>query len=240
VVESLALVDAQNARGADVTLDVYPYTAGSGRMIEYFNLEKVDETLASVIRLASCPAFREYEGRMLVDIAADTGESLTDLVLRILTAPKGDRTLCIHFIIDEADIETNLRHPKMMVGSDGIPDLTGQPHPRLFGTMPRVLGEYVRTRGVLSLEDAVHRMTAMSCDRFGLVGRGRVTPGMFADLVLFDADEVIDMATYDEPKREARGIECVVVNGVVVLDRPRGHTGARPGHVLHYRKEVGA
>ena len=239
VADSLAVVDAANARGADVTLDVYPYTAGSGRMIEYFDIERPSETLAAVIRIASCPAFREYEGRMLVDIAEETGESLGDLVVRILTAPRGDRTLCIHFVIDEADIETNLRHPKMMVGSDGIPDLNGKPHPRLFGTMPRILGEYVRARGVLPLEEAVRRMTSMSCERFGLKDRGKIAPGWIADLVLFDADRIVDTATYDEPKQEPIGVACVVVNGEVVVTSDGGHTGARPGRLLHYREEGG-
>ena len=236
VVDSLALVDRANAEGADVTLDVYPYTAGSGRMIEYFDLANPSEELASVIRIASCPAFREYEGRMLVDIASETGESLPDLVVRILTADKGDRTICIHFIIDEADIEANLRHPQMMIGSDGIPDLRGKPHPRLFGTMPRVLAEYVRNRHVLSLEEAVRRMTSLSCDRFGLAGRGRIATGMWADLVLFDPDRIADTATYDDPKQEPVGVDCVIVNGTVVYE-DGAHTDARPGALLHYREE---
>src|SRR5439155_16241360 len=141
---------------------------------------------ARVIRLASCPAFPDYEGRMLVDIAAEQGTGLGDLVRQILTAPHGERTICIHFIIDEADIETNLRHPLMMIGSDGIADLRGRPHPRLFGTFPRVLAEYVRTRGVLALEEAVRRMTSLSCDRFGLTDRGRVAAGGCADVGVFD------------------------------------------------------
>ncbi len=236
VVDSLALVDRANAGGADVTLDVYPYTAGSGRMIEYFNLDKVSITMAEVIRLASCPAFPHYEGRMLVDIAADEGEALDDLVRRILTAPSGERTLCIHFIIDEADIETNLRHPRMMIGSDGIPELKGQPHPRLFGTFPRVLGEYVRTRTILPLEEAIRRMTSLSCDRFGLTGRGRIVEGAHADLVVFDPNVISDTATYDDPKQEPIGIDWVIVNGQVTVDHGR-HTGAGAGRVLHYQRD---
>jgi N-acyl-D-amino-acid deacylase len=235
VKDSLARVDAAIAAGQRVTLDVYPYTAGSGRMIEYFNLDRIDRTLAEVIRIASCPAFRELEGRMLVDVARERGIDVTDLVKEVLTAPRGDRTICIQFIIDEADVETNLRHADMMVGSDGIPDLQGRPHPRLFGTFPRILARYVRERHVLGLEEAVRRMTSLAADTFGLVDRGRVVPGAFADLVLFDPDTVADTATYDEPKREPDGIRLVVVNGAVAYDHGR-HTGVGAGRMLRYRR----
>jgi len=232
---SLAKVDAAIAGGAKVTLDVYPYTAGSGRMIEYFNLERIDPELAEVIRIASCPAFREFEGRMVKDIAAERGEDVTAVVRTILTAPAGDRTICIQFIIDEADVETNLRHADMMVGSDGIPELRGKPHPRLFGTFPRVLGHYVRERGVLSLEEAVRRMTSVSARTFGLTERGEIKPGYHADLVLFDAGEVTDLATYDDPKREPAGVAAVVVNGQVAY-RDGQHTSAGSGQMLRYRR----
>ncbi len=237
VSDSLAKVDAANAEGADVTLDVYPYTAGSGPMIEYFDPERVDEAYARVVGIASCPAFREFEGRMVEDIASELGLSLAETVKKILTAPKGSATICIHFIIDENDIETNLRHPLMMIGSDGIPELDGKPHPRLFGTFPRVLSEYVRERGVLPLEEAVRRMTSLSCDRFGLVHRGRVEAGYWADLVLFDPDSVRDTATYADPKREPEGIRLVVVNGEVALEDGR-HTGVGAGRLLRYRADA--
>ena len=150
---------------------------------------------------------------MAVDVAAEQGVPGHTVIHDVMTAPEGDRTLCIQFIIDEADIEENLRHPLMMVGSDGIPDLRGRPHPRLFGTFPKVLGHYVRDQGVMILAEAVRRMTSLSCDRFGLVDRGRIVEGQFADLVVFDPDTVIDTATYDDPKQEATGIDMVIVNG---------------------------
>ncbi len=232
--DSLAKVDAALSAGQRVTLDVYPYTAGSGRMIEYFNLEKISASFAEVIRIASCPAFREYEGKMLKDIAAEQNVDIRDLVRDILTAPKGDRTLCIHFIIDEADIETNIRHKDMMIGSDGIPDLNGRPHPRLFGTFPRILAKYVRERNLLSLPEAVRRMTSLSADTFGMKDRGQVSPGHYADLVMFDADTVQDTATYDDPKQEPEGISLVVVNGAVAYQNGQ-HTGAGSGKMLRYR-----
>ncbi|MFT7598272.1 MAG: N-acyl-D-amino-acid deacylase [Acidimicrobiales bacterium] len=231
--QSLAKVDEANAAGADITLDVYPYTAGSGPMAQYFDIENIDPVLAEVIRFASCPAFRQYEGRMAVDVAADLGVPVTQLIHDVLVAPEGDRTVCIQFIIDEVDVEENLRHPLMMVGSDGIPDLGGRPHPRLFGTFPKVLGHYVRERGILSLEEAIRRMTSLSADRFGLVDRGRVAEGQFADLVLFDPSTIVDTATYDDPKQEPTGIEMVVVNGAVALRRGT-HTGVGRGRMLAY------
>jgi N-acyl-D-aspartate/D-glutamate deacylase len=235
VKESLQKIDAALGRGQRVTLDVYPYTAGSGRMIEYFNLDNINRDFAEVVRIAGCPAFRHYEGRMLVDIAQDEAVDIADLVRTILTAPKGDRTICIHFTLDEADIATNLRHADMMVGSDGIPDLRGRPHPRLFGTFPRVLGKYVRQDKVLSLPEAVRRMTSLSAQTFGLVDRGKIEPGYWADLVLFNPETVIDTATYDEPQQEPLGIHTVIVNGQLALQNGQHHNAAS-GKMLRYRR----
>ncbi|MEM7276226.1 MAG: D-aminoacylase [Actinomycetota bacterium] len=235
VVQSLARVDEANAAGADVTLDVYPYVAGSGPMAQYFDLDRLDPDLAEVIRFASCPAFRAYEGRMAVDVAAEQGITPSDVIRQVLTAPEGDKTICIQFLMDEADVETNLRHPLMMVGSDGVVDLRGRPHPRLFGTFPRVLAHYVRDRAVLDLPEAVRRMTKLSADRFGLVDRGEIGEGRFADLVLFDPDEVRDTATYDDPKQEPEGVGLVVVNGRIAY-RDGTHTAVGAGRFLRYRR----
>jgi N-acyl-D-aspartate/D-glutamate deacylase len=237
VKESLQKIDAALGRGQRVTLDVYPYTAGSGRMIEYFNLENINRDFAEVVRIAGCPAFRQYEGRMLIDIARDEAVDIADLVRTILTAPKGDRTICIHFTLDEADVATNLRHADMMVGSDGIPDLRGRPHPRLFGTFPRVLGKYVRQDKVLSLPEAVRRMTSLSAQTFGLVDRGKIEPGYWADLVLFNPETVIDTATYDEPQQEPLGIHTVIVNGKLALQNGQHHN-AGSGKMLRYRRNA--
>lgn len=234
VADSLARIDRANAEGSDITLDVYPYTAGSGPMAQYFDLDDIDAELAEVIRFASCPAFRHYEGRMAADIAAEFGCSAVDVIRQVLTAPQGSRTICIKFIIDEGDIETNLRHELMMVGSDGLPDLEGSPHPRLFGTFPRILGHYVREKRILSMEDAIRRMTSLSCQRFGLADRGLVAEGYYADLVLFDPIAVVDTATFDDPKQEPIGIQAVYVNGAETMG-PQGHTGQHRGRFLRYR-----
>jgi len=232
---SLDLVDTANAAGADVTLDVYPYTAGSGPMHQYYDLDNIDPVLAAATQIASCADFPELQGRKLVDVIAETGESIESLVRRIITAPAKEQTICVQFVIDETDIETNLAHPLVMIGSDGIPDLQGVPHPRLYGTFPRVLGRYVRDKGVLDLNEAIRRMTSLSCDRFGLVDRGRVIVGGYADLVLFDPDVIADTATYEDPHQEPVGIDLVVVNGKVALTAGT-HTGVGSGRALRFRR----
>jgi N-acyl-D-aspartate/D-glutamate deacylase len=130
-----------------------------------------------------------------------------------------------------------LLQPWCSIGSDGSalaiqgPLRRGNPHPRSFGTFPRVLGVYVHQRGLLGLEDAVRKMTSLSAAKLGLQDRGLLRPGCFADLTLFDPGRVIDRSTYEKPFQYSEGIEFVIVNGEVVLDRGQ-HTGARPGRVL--------
>jgi len=130
-----------------------------------------------------------------------------------------------------------MRHPLVIVGSDGSslkPEgVLGQrrEHPRNYGTFPRVLGRYVREEGVLSLEEAVKKMTSVAAERFGLAGRGVVREGAHADLVLFDAQRVVDRATFADPHEYPEGIPTVLVNGTIVLDGGQ-HTGALPGRVL--------
>lgn len=221
VAASLALVDAANAAGADVTLDVYPYIAGSGPMIEYFDLGKIDLALAEAMQVASCPGCPAYDGRRLTEIAASEQIELSALVKKILTLPGAERTVAITFMMTEEDVETNLRHPRVMVGSDGLPNPEGRPHPRLYGTFPRVLGQYVRTRGILSLEAAVRKLSGLPCERFGLLGRGRIEAGFHADLVLFDPERIADRASYSDPKQPPCGIDLVLVNGRVACDAGR-------------------
>jgi len=234
--ESLAVVDRAESEGLSVTLDIYPYTAGSGPMWQYVNLEHIDREWATNVMINSCPDDPSLEGKRIPAIAAERGWELTEAVREILTSARGKQVICTHFVIDEADIATNLRHPRVMIGSDGIPDLKGRPHPRLFGTMPRVLAKYVREEQVLPLEEAIRRMTSLPCDRFGLASRGRIEEGYHADLVLFDPENVQDLATYEEPKQEPAGIEMVIVNGQVACEGGT-HTGVGAGRMLRYRRE---
>ncbi len=231
--ESLAAIDKANSAGADVTLDFYPYTASSGPMGEYVSAETVTREWAELNQFANCPPFPAYQGRRVSAVAAGEGLSVSELVGRVLSAPDGMRTITIGFGMSEEDLLTNARHPRMMIGSDGIPDLDGLPHPRLFGTFARVFAEYVRGRAAISLEEAVRRMTGLPAGRFGLAGRGLVSPGACADLVVFDPAAIRDLATYEDPKREPQGVHWVVVNGQLVFDSGR-YTGARPGRLLRF------
>jgi N-acyl-D-aspartate/D-glutamate deacylase len=137
----------------------------------------------------------------------------------------------------EKDMNLALAQPWCSIGSDGSayaiegPLRRGNPHPRNFGTFPRVLGVYVREQGLLRLEDAVRKMTSLNAAKVGILDRGLLRPGMFADITIFDPERVIDRASYTEPFQYNEGIEYVIVNGEVVLDRGR-HTGARPGRAL--------
>ena len=136
----------------------------------------------------------------------------------------------IYFTMDEADVRRVLALPDAMIGSDGLPHDV-HPHPRLWGTFPRVLGHYSRDLGLFSLEEAVRRMTSLTASRFGLTDRGVVREGAFADLVVFDADRIIDRATFEHPKSPAAGIDLVLVNGAPVW-RDGAATGKRPGRAL--------
>jgi N-acyl-D-amino-acid deacylase len=137
----------------------------------------------------------------------------------------------------EENLRVVLRHPAVMIGSDGSarapygPLGEGKAHPRNYGTFVRVLGKYVRQEGVLSLPEAVHKMSGLTASRLGLSDRGRLGVGLKADLVLFDPETVCDRATFTDPYQYPTGIEYVYVNGQAVIT-PDGHTGALPGRIL--------
>jgi N-acyl-D-amino-acid deacylase len=234
VADSLAAIDRANATGSDITLDFYPYIASSGPMAEYTSPETVTSEWADRNQFATCPPFPQYQGRTVSAVAAAERLRLPDLIRQVLTAPDGRRTISIGFGMSEDDLVTNVRHPLMMIGSDGIPDLDGLPHPRLYGTFPRVFAEYVRKRGDISLSEAVRRMTSLPADRFGLTDRGRLTPGAWADIAVFDPNTFRDAATFAAPKQEPEGLHWVIVNGKLTYDGGR-HTGARAGRLLRFR-----
>jgi N-acyl-D-aspartate/D-glutamate deacylase len=162
-----------------------------------------------------------------------------DIFLDLLIEQNGSvSTVYAHHT--EQDMNLALSQPWCSIGSDGSalaiegPLRRGNPHPRSFGTFPRVLGVYVRERGLLRLEDAIRKMTSLSASKIGIRDRGLLRPGLFADVTIFDEKSVIDHATYEDPFEYNSGIEYVIVNGQVVLDKG-AHTGARPGRALKHK-----
>jgi N-acyl-D-amino-acid deacylase len=142
-------------------------------------------------------------------------------------------------MMDEKDVQTIMRQPWVSIGSDagaaavlGEDDDIGLPHPRAYGTFPRIIAKYVREEGVLTLEDAVRKMTSWPASRMKMKDRGMIKPGQWADVVIFDYATIQDNATWDEPMRTPSGIDVVMVNGVIVAEDGQ-HTGARPGQVLY-------
>jgi N-acyl-D-aspartate/D-glutamate deacylase len=185
------------------------------------------------------PAHPEFHGLNLSQIAARADRAAVDAYLDLILADKGG-TISIHFMMNEADVRTFMRHPSMVIGSDGIfrgvagkPD-PGTPHPRHFGTFPRILGHYTRDGQVFELAEAIRKMTSASADILGLKDRGRLKPGAIADVVIFDPQAVADTATFAQPQQAPLGIEHVLVNGVAVVSAGV-LTGATPGKVLRKR-----
>jgi N-acyl-D-amino-acid deacylase len=165
---------------------------------------------------------KRFEGRTIADIARRLAAEPLDVVFGLLVADEA-ATEMVRTAMCERDVEYVMRHPWVMFGSDASakalegPLSEGKPHPRAFGTFPRILGHYVRERKVLPLEEAVRKMTSLPARRFGFADRGIIRPGMKADLVLFDPDTISDEASYADPVRAPRGIHTVWVNGVRVV-----------------------
>lgn len=185
--------------------------------------------------IARCRDHPTYEGRMVDEIAADMNQDSYELVFDILQLEPS--TSVVRFMMDEEDVRYVLSRPDTMIGSDSHaaapygPLGRGKPHPRTYGTFPRVLAKYVREEKVLTLEKAVMKMSYLPAAKLGLHERGRIVPGMFADLVVFNPATVGDRATYQQPHRYPSGIDYVIVDGVIVI-APGRHSGLLPGEVL--------
>jgi N-acyl-D-aspartate/D-glutamate deacylase len=182
------------------------------------------------------PALKQYEGKRASEIARlrgqerDPADAVFDVVLEEGNFPQG-----VYHNMSEDDVKTFMRLPWVAVASDGRAlnlDTPGIPHPRSFGTNVRVLGKYVRDDRVLSLEDAIRKMTSLPAQVLRVPDRGLLRPGYRADVVVLDPDRVADRATWDQPKQYPVGVEYVLVNGTTVIDRGE-HTGARPGEVVY-------
>jgi N-acyl-D-aspartate/D-glutamate deacylase len=236
VKESLALIEAAQAEGLDVHADQYPYTAGStilAAVVQNGAFGGVPGGLGRVsperVVVAAAVGHPEWEGRSIAELARELRMEPRAAAEHVMAQAPG--VTAVMHTMHEDDVRTVMRHPSTMIGSDGIPSLPGKPHPRLWGTFARVLGRYARELGLLTMHEAVHRMTGMSARKFGLVDRGVVREGAFADLVVFDPARVIDVGTFADPNHPPAGIHHVLVNGVRVV-KDGAHTGARPGRPL--------
>jgi N-acyl-D-amino-acid deacylase len=217
-VETLSQIDAA-AAVQRVDFDVYPYAAGSTVLMP----ERLRPDVP--VQITWSVPHPDLAGRMLDDIARDWGATPREAAERLL--PAG----AIFFQMDEQDVQRILAHRLAMIGSDGLPHDTF-PHPRLWGTFPRVLGHYARDLGLFSMEAAVHKMTGHTADVFGLVDCGVIRAGARADLVLFDPATVRDAATFAEPTRPAHGILETWINGQSAYVAGTGATAARAGRLL--------
>lgn len=215
--ETLPLI-AKARENHPVSCDVYPYTASSTVLLMDF-VQRAERVMITWSK--SHPEFQTWD---LDDIVNEMSCDLATTVDRL--QPAG----AIYFQMADIDLENVLSFDGAMIGSDGLPhDI--HPHPRLWGTFPRVIGHYSRDKKLFSLETAIHRMTGATAKNFNLQQRGLIKEGFHADLVLFNPDTIIDCATYENPELPSMGIDSVMVNGEFTLSQKQ-NTGARPGQLL--------
>ncbi|HEY3773922.1 MAG TPA: D-aminoacylase [Solirubrobacteraceae bacterium] len=254
---ALQRLDVARARGLSAGQDAYPYEATStmlttvlpawfqdggpeamlARLADRDALARAradvaaDEGVVWDAIMVASTASHAYEGTSLPQLGEQIGGDPFDAMVHVLREERL-RVSMVRFAMSEADVETVLAHPQTMIGSDGLPPgVGGRPHPRLFGTFPRVLGRYVRERGLLSLPTAIARMTSLPADGFGLAGRGRIAPGLVADLVLFDPATVAEGGDYNDPIHPPAGVGTVIQGGHVVVRGGRW-LGVRRGRRL--------
>jgi dihydroorotase/N-acyl-D-amino-acid deacylase len=268
-IDALRLVDEARARGVDVTIDQYPYTASStsiasallpawalegsqqersARLTDPATRARVKQDVVAMIRdergggdpknvqFANCGFDASLAGKTLADLTQRRGlePTLDNAAETTLWVVQQGGCQGIFHAMSEDDLVRILKHPATMVASDGEVPMFGRanPHPRSYGTFARVLGVYVRDQRVLTLEDAVRKMTSLPANRLGLADRGVLRPGMKADIAVFDPQKVRDTATFTQPHQYAEGFAAVVVNGQVVFENG-AMTDARPGRVLY-------
>jgi N-acyl-D-amino-acid deacylase len=266
--ELLAAVDSARKQGVEVTLDSYPYLAGStylhavlptwchngGHDAILARLADADlrQRLQVELEVTGSDGFQGIPidwttivisgtarlhnaglvGQSVADAASSAGKRPIDFLCDLLV-DEDLGTSCVEHIGNEENVREIMTHPAHMAGSDGI--LVGdRPHPRAWGTFPRYLGHYARELGILSMEQAVRKMTSLPAMRLGFTDRGLVRPGMAADLVCFDAKTILDRGTYEDPRQAPDGIRFVIVNGIPVVD-DGVHSGRLPGRSLRRR-----
>ncbi len=267
-VESLRMVDEARARGIDITIDQYPYTAsqtGITALIPQWAQEGGNDAMLARIDSPETRATIKNEvvakilydrgggdpknvfisrnswdpsmaGKNLAELTMEAGmeptpENAAEVVFDIV---RGGGATAVYHAIGPQDVDLIMQHPATAIGSDGPVGIFGEgaPHPRQYGTFARVLGYYVRERGIITLEEAVKKMSSQTARRLGIHDRGLLTDGYFADIAVFDADEITDKATFENPHQYAVGMKYVLVNGEVVVENGQ-HTGRRPGRILY-------
>ncbi len=258
--ETLAIVDAARAEGLDVTVDVYPYTAGSTLLHSILPPWALADGIGAMVARLRDPVARArikhdladgipgwqnqqraagWNGIVIAGCAGAPhleGKRADQLgadpaeAVFDLIAEQRGQVTMIAHTMHDDDVDRVIRHPASIIGSDAIP-LPGKPHPRLAGTFVRILGRYVRERRLLDLPTAVRKMTGLPAARFGLHDRGILAVGKVADMVVFDPATVLDRATYDEPLLAPIGVTKVLVNGRLVVDNGV-LTDVRAGAVL--------
>jgi len=209
---------SKHMKNQTICLDCYPYPASSTILSAH---RAKNATRVTVTWSETMP---EFAGMDLADIAQKLGGTMESVVERLL--PAG----AIYYMMDDKDVQRILQFDDTMIGSDGLPH-DAAPHPRLWGSFPRVLGHYGRKLGLFSFETAIHKMTGLTAKNFGFKDRGLVKEGAFADLTILDPDTVDEGATFEKPIAPAIGIDTVFVNGQIVWQNGLA-TGNRPGRVL--------
>ena len=264
--EAIRLIDNARDEGIDISMEQYPYTAGSTMLHAvippwYFTYgpEKIIQSLIEDkelikkdiqnrldwenysrmsgwenIYVSSVESKKNkiYEGKSITEIASMRRISdPADAALELLAEEK----LAVGMIIyctNEKQIVNIMKHPSVSFITDGL--IGGKPHPRVYGTFPRILGRYVRDKRVISLEEAIRKMTSLPAEKLKLKNKGRIEENFDADITIFNLENILDIATYENPRQFPSGIEWVLVNGKVVVEKGR-HTGARPGKVIKSR-----
>jgi N-acyl-D-amino-acid deacylase len=266
VAQTLKLVEDAREMDIDITVDQYPYTAGSTTLTailppwvhiggkeellqrlknretreqikkeieeegaDWDNYAKASGWDGILITSVKTEPNKYLEGKTLSEIAEikgadDPAEAAFDLIIEEETAVS-----MVLFFMDENDVTTVLSHPLQMVGTDSI--ITGKYHPRAIASYPRILSQYVREKEVLTLPEAIRKMTSLPAQKIGLEDRGLLLPGFAADITIFDTKTISDTATYVDPHQFPKGIEFVIVNGELVVEEEK-HTGVLSGKVL--------
>jgi len=262
---ALEMLDEARDRGVDITADRYPYLAGStgltyllptwskdggtDTMVQRLKDPQISDKIKAFIR-DKAKGDQDYWGKVILCTDGSTVEESAkkrdmdpvDFVCQFLIEKRGSVSIC-HFSMCDEDTDRIIGHPQVMIASDSSAKAPygilgkGNPHPRSYGTFPRAISEYVKERKVVDMPEMIRKMTSMPAIRLALTRRGEIKKGNYADICVFDYESVKDKATYAQPHQYPDGIEYVLVNGKVVIDKGE-HTGELPGKVIKGRPEL--